>query len=349
MAALHYTAFHAADDSYLQPVRDMRAATAPPKAVISDLADSRAPEARPLMPPAPPVKSLRSRLIDYAVWGAVVVLLVVSIRAVELGRLPLLFSNSENMRTFGASFLKPDFTNWKLYVAQMVLTLQIALWGTVLAIVLAIPLGPGGGAGTSRRCGSSSRCAACSTCSAPCRTSWSATIFLVAVGLGPFAGVLALAVNTGGVLGKLFSEAVEAIDPRPVEGVRATGAAPLHEVVWGVLPQVGPLWTSYALYRFESNARSATVLGLIGAGGHRPGPVRQPERLPVRPDGGHRHGHRRGGEPDRPPVPGVEGSAALAEGPPSCRTTASQPPCSPRQPCMQAGRAPDRWARRRRA
>ncbi len=93
------------------------------------------------------------------------------------------------------------------------------------------------------------------------------TMFLVAVGLGPFTGVLALAVNTGGVLGKLFSEAVETIDPRPVEGVRATGAAPLQQIAWGVIPQVAPLWTSYALYRFESNARSATVLGLIGAGG----------------------------------------------------------------------------------
>ena len=92
-------------------------------------------------------------------------------------------------------------------------------------------------------------------------------IFVVAVGLGPFAGVMALAINTGGVLGKLFSEAVEAIDRAPVEAVRATGAAPLHEIVWGVLPQVAPLWTSYALYRFESNARSATVLSLIGAGG----------------------------------------------------------------------------------
>jgi phosphonate transport system permease protein len=78
---------------------------------------------------------------------------------------------------------------------------------------------------------------------------------------------MALAVNTGGVLGKLFSEAVEAIDRAPVEGVRATGAAPLQEIAWGVLPQVAPLWTSYALYRFESNARSATVLSLIGAGG----------------------------------------------------------------------------------
>jgi phosphonate transport system permease protein len=93
------------------------------------------------------------------------------------------------------------------------------------------------------------------------------TIFVVAVGLGPFAGVMALALNTGGVLGKLFSEAVESIDKGPVEGVRATGAAPLQEVVWGVIPQVAPLWTSYALYRFESNSRAATVLGLIGAGG----------------------------------------------------------------------------------
>ena len=93
------------------------------------------------------------------------------------------------------------------------------------------------------------------------------TLFLVAVGLGPFAGVMALAINTGAVLAKLFSEAVESIDPRPVEGVRATGAHRLQEIAWGVIPQVGPLWTSYALYRFESNARSATVLGLIGAGG----------------------------------------------------------------------------------
>jgi len=92
-------------------------------------------------------------------------------------------------------------------------------------------------------------------------------LFVVAVGLGPLAGVLAIALNTAGVLAKLFSEAVEAIDRGPVEGVRATGAAPLHEIVWGVIPQVAPLWTSFALYRFESNSRSATVLGLIGAGG----------------------------------------------------------------------------------
>ncbi len=94
-----------------------------------------------------------------------------------------------------------------------------------------------------------------------------AMLFVVAVGLGPFAGVLALWIHTTGVLAKLFSEAVEAIDPEPVEGIRATGANALQEVIFGVIPQVLPLWISYSLYRFESNVRSATVLGIVGAGG----------------------------------------------------------------------------------
>jgi phosphonate transport system permease protein len=74
-------------------------------------------------------------------------------------------------------------------------------------------------------------------------------------------------VHTTGILAKLFSEAVEAIDPRPVEGIRATGANALQEVIFGVIPQVLPLWISFSLYRFESNVRSATVVGMVGAGG----------------------------------------------------------------------------------
>jgi len=94
-----------------------------------------------------------------------------------------------------------------------------------------------------------------------------AMLFIVAVGLGPFAGVLALAVHTTGTLAKLFSEAVEAIDPRPVEGIRAAGAPTLVEVLYGIVPQVLPLWLSFTLYRFESNVRSASVVGMVGAGG----------------------------------------------------------------------------------
>jgi phosphonate transport system permease protein len=94
-----------------------------------------------------------------------------------------------------------------------------------------------------------------------------AMLFVVAVGLGPFAGVLALWIHTTGILAKLFSEAVEAIDPQPVEGIRATGASKLEEIAYGVIPQVIPLWISYSLYRFESNVRSASVVGMVGAGG----------------------------------------------------------------------------------
>ena len=75
--------------------------------------------------------------------------------------------------------------------------------------------------------------------------------------------MLALFIHTTGVLSKLLSEAVEAIEPGPVEGIRATGANKLEEILYGVLPQL----ISYSLYRFESNVRSATVVGMVGAGG----------------------------------------------------------------------------------
>jgi phosphonate transport system permease protein len=216
--------------------------------------------------PPPPRRSLAERAPDLLVWGGVLALLGVSFAPVEMSHFTRLFTHSENMREFGQGFLRPDFAQWRLYVGQMWLTVQIALWGTVLAVAIAIPFGL-----------ACSRNLAPLWLQQPMRLLMNllrsipdlviGTLFIVAVGLGPFAGVMALALNTGGVLAKLFSEAVESIDKGPVEGVRATGATRLQEVVWGVVPQVAPLWTSYALYRFESNARSATVLGLIGAGG----------------------------------------------------------------------------------
>jgi phosphonate transport system permease protein len=78
---------------------------------------------------------------------------------------------------------------------------------------------------------------------------------------------MALFIHTLGTLAKLFSEAVEAIDPRPVTGIRASGALVVEEINYGVIPQVMPLWISYTLYRFESNVRSATVVGMVGGGG----------------------------------------------------------------------------------
>ena len=94
-----------------------------------------------------------------------------------------------------------------------------------------------------------------------------ALIFVSAVGMGPFAGILALAVPDTGMLAKLFSEALEGADRRHVEAVRAAGAGRSLAVRLGLLPQVAPVMLSQVLYTFESNTRSATILGVVGAGG----------------------------------------------------------------------------------
>ena len=78
---------------------------------------------------------------------------------------------------------------------------------------------------------------------------------------------MALFVHNLGIFAKLFSEAVESVDPRPVEGIRVTGAIKVQEVAFGVIPQVMPMWSSLTLYRLETNVRSATTLGIVGAGG----------------------------------------------------------------------------------
>jgi len=94
-----------------------------------------------------------------------------------------------------------------------------------------------------------------------------ALIFVAAVGLGPFGGVLALAIGSIGFMGKLYAEAIEAIDPQQVLAVRATGASRLQAFVYSVVPQALPLIASYSLYLFELNVRAASILGLVGAGG----------------------------------------------------------------------------------
>jgi phosphonate transport system permease protein len=204
-------------------------------------------------------------LLQAVGWAAFALVLLWAWNGADIRPLDLA-KDSGNMRKFLAEFFPPNFRDWRTYLREMIVTLHIAIWGTVLAIFFAIPFGllsssnivPVWVYQPVRRLMDACRAI---------NEMVFAMLFIVAIGLGPFAGVLALWVHTTGTLAKLFSEAVEAIDPRPVEGVRATGASALEEIFYGVIPQVLPLWISYSLYRFESNVRSASVVGMVGAGG----------------------------------------------------------------------------------
>ena len=94
-----------------------------------------------------------------------------------------------------------------------------------------------------------------------------ALIFIVWVGIGPFAGVLSLTLHSAASLAKLYSEAVESIDPGPVEAIRATGAGRLQTILFAVVPQIIPQYTAFTIYRWDINVRMSTVIGLVGGGG----------------------------------------------------------------------------------
>ncbi len=94
-----------------------------------------------------------------------------------------------------------------------------------------------------------------------------AIVFVVIVGLGPFAGMLALALHTVAALAKLYSEVIEGIDPGPIEAIRATGAAWLQVVRYGVVPQIVPPFTAFTIYRWDINVRASTIIGFVGGGG----------------------------------------------------------------------------------
>jgi phosphonate transport system permease protein len=166
--------------------------------------------------------------------------------------------------------LPPDPGSWSkalLYVDALGETLAIALLGTLLAAVIAFPLGflaarnalPSWAVRFVLRRGFD-------TFRGIDTLIW-ALIWINVVGLGPFAGVLAIMCSDLGSFGKLFSEAVEATDNRAAEGVVASGGSSVHAVRFGLMPQVLPVIASQVLYYIESNTRSATIIGIVGAGG----------------------------------------------------------------------------------
>jgi phosphonate transport system permease protein len=146
-------------------------------------------------------------------------------------------------------------------------TLYVALWGNVLATIVGVPLGLLAASHvSSSRIVRSSAMGILNVFRSISELIW-AILFVAAVGLGPFPGALALGMNYGGILGRLYAEAIENVDKGPIEAMEATGATRLQVIMFAIIPQVLPQFVSYNLYWFEVGVRSATVLGMVGAGG----------------------------------------------------------------------------------
>ncbi|WP_432239066.1 phosphonate ABC transporter, permease protein PhnE [Herbaspirillum robiniae] len=160
--------------------------------------------------------------------------------------------------------------NWSILgnlLTPAVETVQIALWGTLLGVVGAIPVSFLAARNLNRNRVVYQAVRQALNVTRSINELILALVFVSAVGLGPFPGVLALALHGVGMVGKFFAESIEEIDDGPLEALRATGARPLQVIVFGVLPQVVTAWIATVLYRFEVNLRQATVLGMVGAGG----------------------------------------------------------------------------------
>ena len=188
---------------------------------------------------------------------------------VDLGFSPAkLVSGLSQLGWIAVMMIPPDpGSSLPAYLAALGETLSIALLGTTLAAVAALPVSllaarnviPSGWLRFPvRRAFDSIR---------GVDTLIWALVWINVVGLGPFAGVLAIAVSDFGAFGKLFSEAIEGADQKQVEGIRASGGNALHEIRFGLMPQVLPVIAGQVLYFIESNTRSATIIGIVGAGG----------------------------------------------------------------------------------
>lgn len=218
---------------------------------------------RPGLPPAP-----RLRISTVALLAGMVVLVIAS-----FATLPLqwkAFFTLDAARTTGEfllGFTPPELSTTFLQKTAIatVETLSMSALGTGIAAVLGLVLALPASGRFGRIARASMRMLLNISRSIP-ELVW-ASILLIAAGLGPFAGTLALAAHTTGVLGRLFADALENSSPLPEDALRINGVRPFAAFLYATLPQAVPQMVSYTLYRWENNIRAAAILGVVGAGG----------------------------------------------------------------------------------
>jgi phosphonate transport system permease protein len=233
---------------------------------------SEAPARRTTPPPLPPAERARlerafsvprTRFLVGIPVAAII--LIWSMGGAEFNFVKL-GEGSVNMGEFLSRLFPPSFTKLDVIVELLVETLQMAVVGTVLGAVLSLLVAFAAASNIAPR-----------WLYYPARWVMNiirsvpdlvfALMFVSAVGLGPFAGILAMTLGSLGSIGKIFAEAMESVDRGPIVAMEAVGASRRQVIQYGVLPQAAPLLVSYTLLLFEGNVRGATILGLVGAGG----------------------------------------------------------------------------------
>ena len=207
------------------------------------------------------------RMKNALIWAAATVA-VLWFAAAQIGMRPgALVTGIPFMVDFVSRMFPPDLAYLPLLTDATIETIQIAVWGTLIAIFLSIPLALLGAKNTTPHLVVFHVTRMFLNALRAINELVFALIFVSAVGLGPFAGVLAIALHATGMLAKFCAEEIEGVDRGPIEAMQATGAGRLQVILFGIVPQVIPAFISYSIYRFDVSIRAATILGLVGAGG----------------------------------------------------------------------------------
>ncbi|MDO5041109.1 MAG: phosphonate ABC transporter, permease protein PhnE [Peptoniphilus sp.] len=212
-------------------------------------------------------KKDRNIILDISTFVAILILLFLS--SAHLGLNPGEFiSGIPNIAGFIVNMFPPDFSVIPDLLLDTLTTLETAFWGTFIGVIISLIMSVFAARnllGKNPLIGGLTRFIFTLFRSLPDMV-W-ALIFVSAVGLGAFAGVLALIVYSIGELGKIFAEAIENIDEGPREALESTGANQFKVTMYAVVPQISPEIITFSLFRFESNVRRAFILGMVGAGG----------------------------------------------------------------------------------
>jgi phosphonate transport system permease protein len=209
----------------------------------------------------------RAGLRHAALAGSIVAACIVALWITGFFDAERLVEGLPALGQLASEMVPPDFTRWQSWLKPLVDTLAMSIAGTVLAVVISLPLALLAAHNTSPNVFVYQACRVLLSALRSVPEIIMGIIFVAAVGFGALPGVLALALHSVGMVGKFYAEAIEHVDPKPLEAARAAGASSFQVITHAVLPQVLPQLADITIYRWEYHFRASTVLGIVGAGG----------------------------------------------------------------------------------